>query len=210
MKQTICIFLIALLSKNISIAQDSNIAITGPTCLQVGDTVMYWVSKPIPNYHWSYPSGLNFLYSAADNSSATYVVNAVFNNGEMLWYGPMFQNIKGAITLQLYAKASKPFLRLTTDKQQRIIFDQIPARAQQLNIHISPQSIEMGLYQYELSSSNASWTFENEKVSILPTSKSFGNQIINLNVGNGSTIIKIKTTGTCKTRTDEIELVKRD
>lgn len=77
MKQIWSIVIITFLASNIATAQENGQQITGPTCIQIGDTVVYQVSKPIPGYHWSSPSGLNWLYSSADNSNATYIVNAM-------------------------------------------------------------------------------------------------------------------------------------
>jgi hypothetical protein len=210
MKQIICIFLIALLANNFVTAQDSGVVITGPTCIQIGDTVVYKVSNAIPGYYWGSPSGLHLLYSTEDNYNATYIVNAMFNNGEQVWYGPSFQNNRGAIILPVFQKVGKPHFRWATEENPRVTVEQIPAGATGLTLTINPSAIAIMVYQYDLSSSNTSWTFEDEKKSILQTPKSIGSQKINLNIGKGATTIKIKTIGSCDTRTDDIQLIKPD
>lgn len=208
MKQFKYMVMITILAYNFVAAQDNHVTITGPTCLQVGDTVIYNVSKPIPGYHWGCPSGLMLLLTSADNTSVTYIVQSILEVSGSVWYGPLAYSSKGAISLQVYAKTQKPYFLLTTAGQTRKISTQIPAGATSINLEISPPIPQTDPLVYELSSSNPTWTFGNENKNIMATAKSFLSQRIQLNIGTGKTDIIIKTNGACDTRTDMIQLVQ--
>lgn len=210
MKQIVSIIFIVLSANNFVTAQDSGVDINGPTCIAVGDTVTYKVNKALPGYHWGYPPGMSWLYSADDNTNVTYVVQSTFQSMVRVWYGPSTHTSNGAVTLSVYARAGKPYFYFTTEGQPWQVVQDVPLNTKRLYINISPPMQLGNSFKYQLSSDNLSWTFGNEYKPNVETAKSFGAQRIRLNIGTGKTDITIKTTGACDTRNDITQLVKPD
>ena len=192
-------------------AQPGEVVVTGPTCIAIGDTVVYKVSKAVPGYQWGCPMQFMWLHGSDDNTSVTYLLHMELPTAGTVWYGPMAHTSKGGYTLQVYSQTSKPEFSFTTEEPNRRVVQQIPKGTSRIWLNIHPPGLQMATaFRYELSGSNDTWTFGNNRQLVFETGKTIAAQRIAVNVGSGNTTIKIKTTGGCDSRIDTVELVKME
>lgn len=206
--------------------------IVGPRCIKVNDTVTYSVCNIISGrtadmigqdqYYWAkdnqlnytkpnnFPAGFKFLYSSADGSSITFLVEDNYTANQTLYcrFGQCASNINTVSSLQLGTTTPKPYITLKNSNQSITYTPPYCIASTETNIVLAVAPSVLGIYNYYLSSNNYSWSFASggSYVPTLNLLNTNGNISLNVIIGQSGGELYVKTSGGCDTRTDVVQI----